>query len=238
MSYHLLLAPADNSAETVATDLEGTLFSAAAWEGMRDFLFENGAERTYKRFFLRHLPRYGLYKIGLVSREQMKENWILGLLSLFAGYDQEEMGAMGRWVVQNALWPSRRTELLEELREHLRAGRRVIITTGQIEPILGAVLAKLEGFEGIGTAVRYGEDGLFTGRIADHFIQGAYKAQVLVPFTRDGQIWAAYGDTEQDIPMLAISKQATAVAPDAVLRRHAQETGWRIIEDPQNDSQD
>ena len=83
MSTNLLHAPPGNTAEIVATDLEGTLSSGVAWEGMRDYLFENGRERQYKRFFLRQMPIYALFKLGLVSRDRMKEDWIMGMLALF-----------------------------------------------------------------------------------------------------------------------------------------------------------
>ena len=69
----LLNAPADNTAETVAADLEGTLSTGSVWEGMRDFLIEEGQEQQYKRFFMRKMPRYALFKLGLISAQSMKE---------------------------------------------------------------------------------------------------------------------------------------------------------------------
>jgi len=232
MTTNLLHAPPSNMAETVASDLEGTLSSGVAWEGMRNYLIENGREKEYKRFFLRQMPRYALFKIGMVSRERMKTVWILSLLALFAGYEPEQMSEMGQWVVEKELWPSRRQALLDELLAHREQGRRVIITTGQFEPILAEVLKKLDGIEGIGTAVRY-ENGRFTGQIKGQLIQGPLKAESLQPFTQDGRILAAYGDTEQDIPMLSISNQPVAVYPDQGLRRHAEAQGWRILEEAQ-----
>jgi HAD superfamily phosphoserine phosphatase-like hydrolase len=226
----LLQSLPDNTAETVASDLEGTLSAGVAWEGMRDYLIAHDREQAYKSFFLRQMPRYALYKLRLVSQAKMKEDWILALLALFTGYEAEQMRAMGQWVVEKELWPARRRTILAELEAHREEGRRVIITSGQFEPILAEVLHKLEGFEGIGTKLHY-ENGRFSGQISGKLIQGPLKAEVLQPFTRNGRIYAAYGDTDQDIPMLTLSTRATAVHPGPALRRHAQAQGWRIVEE-------
>ena len=236
MTINLLHAPPGNTAEIVATDLEGTLSSGVAWEGMRDYLIANGREREYKRFFLRQMPRYSLFKLGMVSRDQMKEKWIMGMLALFDGYYVEQMSEMGQFVVEKKLWPARRQTLLHELKAHLKQGRRVIITTGQIEPILAEVLKKLDGFEGLGTPVLY-EDERFRGQIEGDLLQGELKADALRPFARDGRIYAAYGDTDQDIPMLSMSEQPVAVYPDQGLRSHAEAQGWRILEEPQTETE-
>ncbi|MDX1414874.1 MAG: haloacid dehalogenase-like hydrolase [Candidatus Promineifilaceae bacterium] len=225
----LLTEPAGNRSETVATDLEGTLSSGVAWEGMRDYLMANGRDQAFKRFFLRQMPRYALFKLGIVNRDQMKEAWILGLLKLFKGIEPQQMSEMGQFVVEETLWPTRRKALLAELEAHRDQGRRVIITTGQIEPILAEFLQKLDGYEGLGTAVTF-EDGRFSGKVAGNLLQGSLKANALQPFARDGRIYAAYGDTTTDIPMLSMSARPVAVDPDPDLRLHAQQQGWRILE--------
>ena len=226
---NLLNHPADNTAETVASDLEGTLSAGMSWEGMRDYLIEQGQERPYKRFFLRKMPRYGLFRLGLVARRSMMEEWILGLLHLFAGYTADEMAEMGKWVVEKKLWPGRRQLVVDELLAHRGQGRRVIINTGQFEPVLSELLLKMDGVEGIGTALAY-EDGLFSGRIAGPLNVAKRKAEQLEPFLRDGRILAAYGDTEQDLPMMILSREPVAVYPDDGLRREAESRGWRILE--------
>ncbi len=215
--------------ETVASDLEGTLSAGTAWEGMRDFLIEQGQEKSYKRFFLRQMPRYGLFKLGLISRESMKKSWIIGQISLFAGYTTAEMAEMGRWVVEKSVWPGRRQIVVDELLAHRAQGRRVIINTGMFEPILSELLLEMEDVEGIGTPLLY-EDGVFSGKIAGPLNAGQRKADQLEPFLRDGRILAAYGDTEQDLPMLLLSRSPAAVYPDAGLRREAERLGWRILE--------
>ena len=226
---NLLNHPADNAVETVASDLEGTLSAGTSWEGMRDYLIDQGQEQPYKRFFLRQMPRYGLFKLGLINQEVMKEKWIVSQLRLFAGYTVDEMAEMGRWVVEKTLWPGRRQIVVDELLAHHAQGRRVIINTGQFEPILAHLLIKMDGVEGIGTALSY-EDGLFNGQISGALNAGQRKAEQLEPFLRDGRILAAYGDTAQDLPMMTLSHEPVAVYPDDGLRREAESRGWRILE--------
>ena len=229
LNANLLNQPADNTAETVASDLEGTLSAGTSWEGMRDYLIEQGQERSYKRFFLRMMPRYALFRLGLVARRSMMEKWISGQLHLFAGYTADQMAEMGIWVVEKKLWPGRRQLVVDELLAHRGQGRRVIINTGQIEPVLSELLLKMDGVEGIGTPLVY-EDGLFSGRIAGPLNVGKRKAEQLEPFLQDGRILAAYGDTVQDLPMMILSRLPVAVYPDDDLRREAESRGWRILE--------
>jgi phosphoserine phosphatase len=106
----------------------------------------------------------------------------------------------------------------------------VIIVTGQSEPLLAPMLLKMDGVEGIGTPLTY-EDGHFSGRLGGPLNQGQRKVEQLIPFLRDGHILAAYGDTESDLSMLAMSHSPVAVYPDEGLRREAIDRGWRILED-------
>ena len=226
----LLHSPANHTAETVASDLEGTLSAGTAWQGMRDYLIDQGREQAYKRFFFRKMPRYFLFRLGVISAESMKQDWIVSLLQLFAGYTVEQMAELGNWVAEKEMWPKRRQAVVDELLAHLEQGRRVLIITGQAEPLLAKLLPKLDGVEGIGTPLVY-EDGRFSGRTAGPLNVGPRKVEQLASFARDGHIYSAYGDTGQDIPMLAMSEKPVAVYPDQQLRREAEARGWRILED-------
>jgi phosphoserine phosphatase len=132
-------------------------------------------------------------------------------------------------LVEQALWPERRQLVVDELLAHRAQGRRVIINTGQFEPVLAELIKNMDGIEGIGTPLAY-EDGLFSGRTAGPLNVGDRKAEQLEPFLRDGRILSAYGDTEQDLPMMLLSRTPVAVNPDEALRSEAEKRGWRILE--------
>lgn len=231
MEFELLQRPPDNTAVTVACDLEGTLTSGETWRAMRDYLLEQGYERRYRRFFLRRTPRLLLFRFGLGNERRFKEQWILGLLQLYAGFSQEEFTKMAAWVAEHALWQQRRQAVVDELVAHRENGRRVVVMTGLFEPILAHFLHHLgHGCEGIGTPVLF-ENGAFTGRIRDALNVGERKVRHLRPFTRDGRIGYAYGDTQRDIPMLQMSDHPVAVYPDPLLRETAVAHGWRILDE-------
>lgn len=228
-SHNLLNRPADNSQPVVAVDLEGTLTSGLAWRGMYDYLLAHGKKKGVKGFYYARLPEYFLRRITGRGLQKFKEAWIHDLLRKFQGFSQEGFQDMAHWAVENELWPKRRQRVLDELTEHQKAGRRIVIVTGLFEPYLAAFLFRLPGFEAIGTPIQY-DDGKVTGELVTPFNVGELKTEELEPFLSDGKIFAAYGDTFSDRHMLAISQNPVAVHPDRKLRRLAQEKGWRILD--------
>ena len=214
---------------TVASDLEGTITAGETWRGMRDYLVENGYERPYRRFFLRHIPGLVLFRMGRVNEPAFKERWILDLLHLFKGFDESQMATMAEFVAMKTLWPTRREAVVAELQAHQANGRSVIIVTGLFEPILQILARELGGFGSIGTPLLF-ENGRFTGKTAAPLNVGQRKVAQLQSHLHQGQLAAAYGDTVRDIPMLDLAQEPVAVYPDAQLRQAAQRRGWRILE--------
>ncbi len=226
---NLLDDKADDTAVVVAADVEGTLSAGAAWKGMRDYLRANGEGDKYKKFLRRWMFRIIKFRLGLIANERaFKEQWIVEMLHLFTDYSPERMLEMGHFVVENEVWPNRRQAVVDELLAHKENGRRVILVTGVMEPVLTHVAQKM-GIEAIGTPLLYA-DGRFTGEIAGTFNTGESKVEQLHPFLQDGKIYSAYGDTAADIPMLNICHEPVAVYPDKMLRKTAVANGWRILE--------
>lgn len=235
----LLHGPADNKRPVVAADLEGTLTAGTTWHALRDYLELDGAERAYRRFFWRRLPGIVGYRLGLGDRQKFKYEWIRDIWALFRGYSAEEVEELGEWVVEEELWPERREAVLKELADYAEQGHRIVVVSGVAEPVLAAFVARMVAEAGmapeaIGTPLAWetGADGeeIFSGRFGGDMNIGERKAAQLRPFSREGKIEAAYGDTAADIPMLAMSQRPVAVAPDEGLRQEALARGWRIIE--------
>ena len=228
ISQNLLQNPPDNSQPVVAVDLEGTITAGSAWRDMTDYLIDQGREREAKRFVMRRLPEYYLRRGTGRGLRGFKNRWIHDLLQLFRGYSEAEFREMTEWAVENELWPKRRQVVVDELERHLQSGRRVMVVTGLFEPYVATVIERMPGIEAIGTPIIF-ENGQLTGQLATPFNVGARKAEALQPFTQDGQIYSAYGDTESDRYMLEISQHPVAVYPDKTLRRLAENEGWRIL---------
>lgn len=215
-------------AEIVAFDLEGTLSSGVAWEGMRDYLQAHGEGATFQRFLRKNLLRVLAFRVGILRDERaFKERWILGMMRLFAGYTPARFAEAAAWVAEQTFWPNRRVAVVEELLAHQENGRRVIIVSGMFEPILQQFAAKLQ-VESIGTPVEV-EDGRLTGEIVGQLNVGPQKVAQLQKLP--GKLVAAYGDTVRDVPMLERAETAVAVHPDKLLRETAVQRGWRIIAD-------
>ena len=228
-NYTLLQSPPDPTAVTVASDLEGTLSAGQAWRGMQDYLVNHNYKNLFRGFFVRKLPHFLLFRMGLADGQAFKEAWILGILKLFEGFSRDEFAAVTNWVIEKEVWPQRRQSVLDELHEHQANGRRVIIVTGMFEPFVDAFAQKAGGLEAIATPLRY-EDDYFTGETAVPFNVGSRKVDVLRPFMNNGQIYAAYGDTAADVPMLEISQNPVAIWPDEGLRATAVAHNWRILD--------
>lgn len=231
LNDHLLNAPADPQRPTVISDMEGTLSAGVTWRGMRDYLVAHGREQAVRRFMRGHMPKLVLYRLRLLPHPTaFQREWLLGLLQMFAGQTTAEFTAASTWVVEHELWAKRRQAVVDELLAHHAAGRRVILASGLFEPMLAHFAAQM-GLEAIGTPLRF-VDGRFTGEMdtAD-FNTGEHKAaQARYFIPAGGQLYAAYGDTAADIPLLSLAQHPTAIAPDKGLRQAAVANGWRILE--------
>ncbi len=225
---HSLLHSLPNSAiPTVASDVDGTLTTGQLWKAMRDYLVRHGRANAFRLFFVRRLPSIVLFRLGLIDSQPFRERWMLGMLALCKGLSEEEFDDMGKWVVEQDLWPNCRPEVINELRQHKQNGCRVVIVTGIFEPILAHLAQKLE-VEAIGTAIEF-QNRRCTGKTISGLNVGERKVAQLRPFAQNGFIKTAYGDSWRDIPMLEMSQEPVAVHPDEQLKKTAQERGWRIL---------
>lgn len=231
-----LHAPPNPATPTVFSDMEGTLSSGVTWQGMRNYLIQHGRQQEVRRFLTRNMLKVILFRLGLIrNKQKFQREWLLGILVMFGGLSRVEFSEACAWVVENELWPNRRKDVLAELEAHAAAGRRVILVSGMFAPML-AIFAEKVGFEALGTAVAFDDNDIFTGQLVDDFNTGERKAELAQPFLdpdtpdSNSQLYAAYGDTAADIPMLHLAVHPIAVYPDAGLRQAAQARGWRIIE--------
>ena len=173
-----MTTPLDPEKDTVAFDVEGTLTTGTAWEGMRDALARDGQTQRFNDFQRRQLPRYLLYRLKLTDAQAFKEDWVAGLLQLFAGRTAAELAEIGRQIVETHLWPARREDIVAELLAHQAAGRQIVLVSGQFQPFLDAFAAKVQADLGLGTAGEW-QDGRFSGRLVWPFTTGMRKVELL-----------------------------------------------------------
>jgi HAD superfamily hydrolase (TIGR01490 family) len=152
-------------------------------------------------------------------------------LSFAAGHTVAELTTIGEQVFDEVMatkvWPGTRALA----RMHLDAGQRVwLVTATPVE--VATVIASRLGLTGALGTVAETEDGVYTGRLVGEILHGEAKAEAVTALARreglDLGACSAYSDSANDIPMLSLVGHPCAINPDARLRAHAREHGWRV----------
>lgn len=215
---------------TVAADLEGTLTTGETWRGMAAWMQAHGRAGQYQRFFYRNLPGAVAAKMGWIDKRAFQDRFMEGAARLLAGLSSEELVAVSEWVVTNELWPKRRLQVLDELQKMHQQGRRLVLCSATFQPILEAFARRMgEGVVALGTPLEF-EGGVFTGRLRGPVRSGVHKAEHLRKLLPGEALFAAYGDSLADLPMLELAEEPVAVYPEPRLRELAVKRSWRVIE--------
>jgi HAD superfamily hydrolase (TIGR01490 family) len=152
-------------------------------------------------------------------------------LSFAAGHTVAELTTIGEEVFDEVMatkvWPG--TRALAQM--HLDAGQRVwLVTATPVE--VATVIATRLGLTGALGTVAETEDGVYTGRLVGEILHGEAKAEAVTALARreglDLGACSAYSDSANDIPLLSLVGHPCAINPDARLRAHAREHGWRV----------
>ncbi len=152
-------------------------------------------------------------------------------LSFAAGHTVAELTVIGEEVFDEVMatkvWPG--TRALAQM--HLDAGQRVwLVTATPVE--VATVIAKRLGLTGALGTVAETEDGVYTGRLVGEILHGEAKAEAVTALAEraglDLATCSAYSDSANDIPLLSLVGHPCAINPDAALRAHAREHGWRV----------
>ncbi|WP_441245497.1 HAD family hydrolase [Kitasatospora sp. McL0602] len=130
-------------------------------------------------------------------------------------------------VIAEKIWPG--TRALVQM--HLDAGQRVwLVTAAPLE--VARIIARQLGMTGALGTVAEAVNGVYTGHLVGGLLHGEAKAAAVRSLARREQLdlthCAAFSDSANDIPMLALVGHPYVVNPDAALRRHARRMGWRV----------
>ncbi len=152
-------------------------------------------------------------------------------LGFIAGHTVAELEALGEEIFDEAMarriWPG--TRALAQL--HLDEGQRVwLVTAAPVE--IASIIARRLGLTGaLGTVAEH-VDGVYTGRLVGDLLHGPAKAEAVSALAvREGldlPRCSAYSDSYNDLPMLSLVGDPCAINPDARLRAHARQHGWRV----------
>ena len=211
-------------------DLDNTLLTGDSDFEWAQFLIELGViDRELYEAKNQHF--YEQYKAGTLDIHEFLDFQLKPLSrharSVLDGWHEEFMRSKVRSMMGQ---PAQ--DLVER---HRTAGDICVIITAT-NSFVTAPIARVFGVEHLIATEPEQINGEFTGRVAGvpSFREG--KIARLESWMSDrGWNWNSFGDTTfysdslNDLPLLGKVKHPVAVDPDATLRTHAEQHGWRII---------
>jgi fatty acyl-CoA reductase len=148
----------------------------------------------------------------------------------YAGLDPEVMRTLGREALDAVTLRRIYPEGMRRIREHKRAGHRVLLLTGALDVVVEP-LAELLEVE-VDCAHLLVRDGRLTGDLESPPPAGEARGALLEEYAGShGLVLSesfAYADSLSDLPMLELVGTPVAVNPDARLSQVAGQRGWRV----------
>jgi HAD superfamily hydrolase (TIGR01490 family) len=148
----------------------------------------------------------------------------------YKGLDYEVMKGLGREALDAVTLRRIYPEGMRRIREHKRAGHRVLLLTGALDVVVEP-LAELLEVE-VDCAHLLVKDGRMTGDLQSPPPAGEARSSLLEEYaSKNGIVLSesfAYADSLSDLPMLELAGTPVAVNPDARLSQVAGQRGWRI----------
>jgi fatty acyl-CoA reductase len=148
----------------------------------------------------------------------------------YAGLDIEEMRRLGEEALHAVTLRRIYPEGMRRIREHKRAGHRVLLLTGALDVVVEPLAALLE--VEVDCAHLLVKDGRLTGDLESPPPAGEARSTLLEEYARHKQVRLdesfAYADSLSDLPMLEIAGTPVVVNPDPRLSQLASQRGWRV----------
>jgi len=220
-------------------DFDNTIISGDAGPLFGRSLFSARLhERSYwgrVRLRLRYLPyilwmgvQAGLYEVRARRRSSLVRSAYRGLKGVPVAELDPLLAAFVAREIPGRIYPLLRTHL----QEHLDAGRRCVVITTGMEPLVQRAVRHLPaGVEVIGCRLVQ-RDGKLTGKVIGPLF-GVDKANILDAYCRavgaDPKDCWAYSDHISDRQMLEAVGHGVAVNPKGRFRKLARRSGWTVL---------
>ncbi|MBI3901340.1 MAG: HAD family hydrolase [Nitrosomonadales bacterium] len=214
----------------VLFDLDNTLLSGDSDFEWAQFLIEQGVIDR-ELYEAKNLHFYEQYKAGTLDIHEFLDFQLKPL----ARHARKVLDAWHEEFMRGKVRPMMGAQAKELVARHRAAGDVCVVITAT-NSFVTAPIAREFGVEHLIATEPEQKDGEFTGGVSG------------TPSFREGKIvrleqWMAqrgwnwnsfadswfYSDSLNDLPLLAKVKNPVAVDPDATLRAHAEQRGWRIM---------
>ena len=209
----------------VISDMMGTLTTGSPVLGLVDWVRHNQSKMQAQLYMASIMPSYFIAKRGWIDWQKWAQGLMVNSLKMVRDATPEKMKVVGEWAVEHDLWEKRREDVIARLTGHATQGAQVYIASSVIEPIIEP-FAKRIGAQTIGTPVEYSDGQV---RVTGDLVAQERKIEKVLSELGVGRVDFAYGDTEQDIPLLEHADHPVAVYPDERLRSTALKRGWEIL---------
>ncbi|HEX9333013.1 MAG TPA: haloacid dehalogenase-like hydrolase [Anaerolineales bacterium] len=211
----------------VVSDMMGTLTIGSPVIGLVDWVRHNQSKTQAQLYMLSIAPAYFLAKRGIIDWQKWGQKLMIESLRLVRNATPEKMKLVGEWAVEHNLWQKRREDVIARLTNHKSHVAQVYIASSVIEPIIEPFARRI-GIQTIGTPVEYKDGNV---RVAGNLVAQEHKIKQVLSRLNVNKIDFAYGDTEQDIPLLEHADHPVAVYPDEKLKKYALAHSWEILGD-------
>ena len=209
----------------VVSDLIGTLTTGSPVIGLVDWVRHNQSRMQARLYMASILPSYFIAKRGWIDWQNWAQGLMIDSLKMVRQATPQKMSTVAEWVVEHELWKKRRDDVIARLKEHAAEGAQVYIASSVIEPIIEPFARRI-GTQMIGTPVEY-IDGQV--RVAGELVAQERKIEKVLSRLGVERVDFAFGDTEQDVPLLEHADHPVAVYPDDALKAIALRRGWEIL---------
>jgi phosphoserine phosphatase len=209
----------------VVSDMMGTLTTGSPVIGLVDWVRHNQSKMQAQLYMLSVAPAYFIAKRGLIDWQKWGQDLMVKSLKMVKDATPEKMKLVGEWAVEHDLWKKRREDVIARLTDHKSRGAQVYIASSVVEPLIEP-FAKRIGVQTIGTPVAYKNGHV---QLAGGLVAQERKIEQVLSRLGVERLDFAYGDTEQDIPLLEHADHPVAVYPDEKLKKYALARNWEIF---------
>ncbi len=211
----------------IVSDMMGTLTTGSPILGLVDWVRHNQSRVQAELYTASIMPSYFMAKRGWIDWQKWAQGLMIDSLKLVKEASPEKMKTVSEWAVEHDLWKKRRTDVVARLTDHKSKGAQVYIASSVVEPMIEPFASRI-GAQTIGTPVEYNHGRV---RVAGDLVAQEHKIEQVLNRLGVERLDFAYGDTEQDIPLLEHAGHPVAVYPNEKLKAAAIARGWEILGD-------
>ncbi len=208
-------------------DMDGTLIDNDCDVSWKLFLADSGLVPAGDRALAhRFYADYVENKLDL-------DTFLSFQLREFSGRTPEEMAELSRRHFESCVRRCCRPAAEARVREVRAAGARTAILTST-NVVVAEPVREYFGLERVYGTTLEEADGRYTGRISGLYALGPNKVEYMKRIAADFGVQpaeiAAYGDSINDIPLLAAVGEARVVSPSVQMREEAKRRNWPVFD--------